>query len=248
MLKQLLMVLLAGAALVACEKKEEAADKPTESAEKTAEKGEKAAEKPAAKPAGHPIWGSYDLAAELKKLEGKWSVRSSISKDRDTWEIKGDKVTITKADGSTQLAKLIMGKPGEIAVKQDGTTSYYGYARNGDDVYIGLGRSGIKVGDTYYVRADRGLVVYDGKACKYHKEKMSFGKEQKEFEAPKDVKCELQTGGDKAVLHYQTPKFMKEGEFEDNQIPVVGEALINEQLMGHKVEAPTAAAPPPATP
>ncbi|MCA9538545.1 MAG: hypothetical protein KC620_06635 [Myxococcales bacterium] len=190
------------------------------------------------KPAGHAIWGTYDLAAELGKLAGKWKVKSSFGqKEPDTWQVEGDKVTITTAGGETKLGKLMMPMPGSLAVKEGDMTSYYGYARDGETLYIGLGTGGVKVGDSYFVGASRGVVAFDGTKCAYHAKKMGFGDGPVEFEAPVDVQCSVQAAADKGVLHYQVPRFMKEGEFDDKQIAIVGEALINDQLQSdHKVE------------
>lgn len=244
-------------ALTACNK-DEAADTaeapaaekaaenaPAEGAEKAVEKA--TAEKAAEKPAAHPIWPGVDLAAELKRLEGRWLVKTAFGRgEPDTWEISGDKVTITKADGKTELGKLSFEMPGRIGVKVGDMTSFYAYARDGDTTWIGLGTGGAKAGDAIYVAASRGLVKFDGKACGYLDKKMSFG-EAVEFKDPVEVKCEVQAGGDKAVFNYQVPRFMKEGEFDDKSVQIVGEALLNDQLMGgHEVKpatpAPTAEA------
>ncbi len=237
-------------ALTACSKDDAADTAETEQAaekapaEKAAEKAP--AEKAAEKPAGHPLWPGVDLAAELKGLEGRWLVKTAFGRgEPETWEVSGDKVTITKADGKTELGKLSFEMPGRIGVKVGDMTSFYAYARNGETTWIGLGTGGAKAGDSIYVAASRGLVKFDGKACSYHDKKMSFG-DKVEFKDPVEVKCDVQAGGDKAVFNYQVPRFMKEGEFDDKSVQIVGEALINDQLMGgHEVKpappTPTAA-------
>ncbi|MEZ4431646.1 MAG: hypothetical protein R3F65_04475 [bacterium] len=138
--------------------------------------------------------------------------------------------------------------PGQLGVKTGDMTSYYAFARDGDKLWIGLGDGGVKAGDRYYIGADRGLVVYDGTTCRYHGKKLGFGGPTA-FDAPVDVKCELQTAADQTVLHYQVPRFMKDGEFDDQQIRVVGAALLDDQLQSeHLVTAGAPAAPPPAAP
>lgn len=239
MTRMLVVFALLGLALGACSKPAETdAGEETAATEKAAEKApekaaEKAAEKAPEEPAGHPVWGAYDTAAELAKLDGKWLVKARFGqKEADTWEIAGGKVTITKAGGEAELGKLVMKKPGSIGVKSGDSTTYYAFARDGETVYLGLGDGGVKHGETYLVGDDWGVVVFDGKACKYHRQKMAFGDEALKFKDPVDVKCELQTGGDKTILHYQVLKFRKDDEFEDKQIHVKGNALVNDQLSG----------------
>lgn len=229
-------------AVAGCGKKDDA---PSTPAPATAEKAAPAEAKPAPKKA--TLWDGYDMDAELARLEGTWQVRTNAGgRAADTWVVTGDKVTMTRPDGTTALGKLVMPMPGQLGVKTGDMTSFYAYARDGDRLWIGLGDGGVKVGDRYYVGADRGVVVFDGTACRYHGKKLGFGGPV-EFEAPVDVKCELQSGGDQTVLHYQVPRFMKDGEFDDKQIKVVGTALMNDQLEGeHLVEKGTAPAEPPA--
>lgn len=220
----------------ACTKDEPPAEPPA--AEQAAEQPaaeQPPAEQPAAakpaEPAGHPVWGAYDTAAELARLDGTWQVRTQVGgRTAETWTVEGGLLTITKPDGTTEAAKLVMPMPGQLGVKSGNSTSYYAYARDGESMWIGLGDGGVKVGDRYLVAADRGLVTFDGTACAFHKKKMGFGGGATAFEAPVEVKCAVQTAGDATVLHYQTPRFMKDGEFEDHQIMVRGEALMNEQL------------------
>lgn len=240
--------LIAALALCGCNKDDKAAtgeaEKPA-AAEGAAKAPEKAAEKaPEVKPVGDPNWPGVDLAGELKRLEGKWQVKTGFGKaGADTWEVKGDSVTITKADGTVELGKLKFEMPGRVGVKVGDMTSYYAYARNGETTWIGLGTGGAKAGDTLYVAESRGLVKYDGKACSYLNRKMSFGGPI-EFDAPVEVKCEVQEGGGKAVFNYAVPRFMKEGEFDEKSVEIVGEALLNSQLQsGHEVKPAVAAEP-----
>lgn len=188
-----------------------------------------------AAPKGNPLWPGVDLAAEAKRLEGTWKIKTAFGGDADTWEVKGDKVTIKTAKGETKLGTLRFDMPGRIGVKEPNMTSYYSYSRNGDDLYVGLGRAGIKAGDRHIVSTSRGLVIFDGKACHYHEKKMNFGGGPVEFKDAKPVKCSLQAGGDKALLNYQVPRFMKDGEFDDKSIEVVGEALLDAQMKGNKI-------------
>lgn len=189
-----------------------------------------------AEPSAKSPFAGFDPAAELKALQGKWKVTERFGqKEPDTWTIEGDKVTKVGPKGEKK-GTLAVTKPGELAVKEGDMTSYLAYARNGSDIWIGLGTGGVKAGDTYYVGEDRGVVAFDGKTCKYHKQKMSFGGGPKTFEAPTDVKCSVATEGDKTILKYQAPDPFKKGELGEASIEVIGTALVNEQLGGsHKV-------------
>lgn len=231
-----------GLAAAGCGKKDETPSTPA-----TADKA--APGTPAAPTKKATPWDAYDLDAELARLEGTWQVRTSAGgRTADTWVINGDQVTITRPDGTTALGKLVMPMPGQLGVKTGDMTSYYAFARDGDTLWIGLGDGGVKVGDRYYIGADRGVVAFDGTTCRYHGKKLGFGGPA-EFEAPVDVKCALQTAGDQTVLHYQVPRFMKAGEFDDQQVRVVGTALMNEQLeREHRVTAGAPEAPPPVAP
>ena len=189
----------------------------------------------AAPKAGGDLWTGLDLTAEAKRLQGKWTVQTAHRGDADVWDVKGDKITITTGKGETKLGTLKLDMPGRIGIKEPNMTTYYSYTRNGDDLYIGLGRAGFKVGETYIVSTNRGLVRFDGKACTYHEKKMSFGDAPLAFKDPITVKCSVQAAADKALLNYQVPKFMKEGEFDDKSIAVIGDALLDDQMKGNQV-------------
>ncbi len=177
-------------------------------------------------------FAGFDPKAEIEALQGTWKVKdSAFAKDPSTWKVAGEQVTITKGD-EIKKGKLEVVYPGELAVVQEsggGTSrSYYAYARSGGDVYIGLGTAGVKRGDAYLV-GDDGVVVLKAKACKYFKKKMFGG-----FEDPTAVKCEVKQEGDKQVFSYQVPDKFKKGELTQKTVDVVGEALLNQQMQGHK--------------
>lgn len=174
------------------------------------------------------LYGNFDPAAELKALEGTWEVKDSLS-DKSTWEITGDKVKRTAGD-KVEEGTLEISYPGKLAfVQQKGggtEKSYYGYTRNGDDVYIGLGKAGVKQGDRYLLAVD-GLLVMKGAACKYYQRDM-FKNGFKEDGV--EVKCELKQEGDKQVLAYETPDRFKKGEMREGQVNILGEALLDDQM------------------
>ena len=193
----------------------------------------KPAEKTEAKAASGSMYGDFDAKAELDKLQGTWQVKDSLSK-KSTWEIKGDKLT-RKAGDKVEEGKLEIAYPGKVAFVEEkggGTQrSYYGYARNGDDVYIGLGKAGRKSGDHLVLAVD-GLLVKQGPACKYYKKKMFEGFEKTGL----DVKCGMKTEGEKQLFTYEVPDAFKKGEMTAGQVNVVGDALLDDQMMGNKAE------------
>lgn len=186
------------------------------------------------------LYGNFDPAAELKALEGTWEVKDSFS-EKSTWEITGDKVKRTAGD-KVEEGTLEISYPGKLAFvqKKGGGTekSYYGFTRNGDDVYIGLGKAGVKQGDSYLLAVD-GLLVMKGApegtaktaaACKYYERDMfKDGFKQDGVE----VKCELKQEGEKQVLAYQTPDRFKKGEMRDGQVNILGRALLDDQMAGN---------------
>ncbi|MBW2700378.1 MAG: hypothetical protein JRF33_06125 [Deltaproteobacteria bacterium] len=185
---------------------------------------------------GGGMFGAFDPAAELKALNGKWKVKdNAFGKEPSLWEISGAKVKVTRGDKIIE-GELEIKHPGQLALveKSAGGSSrtYYAYARSAADVYIGLGKAGVKVGDTYYVAADDGVVIKSKDKCQFLKKKMFGGFEGKAV----DVKCEIKEEGGKQLLSYETPKRFKEGEMNQGKVQVLGEALLNEQMMGHKAE------------
>ena len=115
--------------------------------------------------------------------------------------------------------------------------SYWGYARNGNELYIGLGQAGMKVGDQYMVDID-GMLVKAGETCKYY-ERDVFGNGYKKDGL--EVKCELKDEGDKKMLNYAVPDLYKKGEMKEGKVFVVGSALLDEQMLSNKVEKAPAA-------
>lgn len=222
MKKYLILVVLAALCAGNCDKKDEKGETTT---------GSTAESKSA--PATGSLYGSFDAKAELDKLQGTWQVKDSLSK-KATWEIKGDK--LTRQDGSNvREGKLEISHPGKLAFVEEkggGTQrSFYGFARNGEDVYIGLGKAGRKSGDHFVLAVD-GLLVKQGTACKYYKKKMFEGFDKTGLE----VKCGLKTEGDKQLFTYEIPDAFKKGAMVTGQVNVVGDALLDDQMMGNKAE------------
>jgi hypothetical protein len=226
MRKLLTLVILALFSLGACDKKES-------KDEAAPAEGAKAKPTITPKAGGGSMYGDFDAKAELSKLQGTWQVKDSLSA-KSTWEINGDKLT-RKAGDKVEEGKIEIKYPGKVAFVEEkggGTQrSYYGYARNGEDVYIGLGKAGRKSGD-HMVLAIDGLLVKQGPACKYYKKEMFGGFEKTGL----DVKCGLKAEGEKQLFTYEVPDEFKKGEMTAGQVQIVGDALLDDQMMGNKAE------------
>ena len=220
MRKLVLFTLMMIFALSACKKGEEAETDEGKTAETP-----KAAE-------SDPLYGDFNPAAELKALEGTWEVRDSLSA-KSTWEVSGDKIKRTSGD-KVEEGTLEVPYPGKVAfVQQKGggtEKSYYGFTRTGDEVYIGLGKAGVKKGERYMLAVD-GLLVMQGAACKYYERDMfkdGFKKDAIE------VKCEIKQEGDKQVLAYETPDRFKKGEMRSGTVNIKGDALLDDQMSSNQ--------------
>ncbi|MBW1870483.1 MAG: hypothetical protein JRJ19_00360, partial [Deltaproteobacteria bacterium] len=155
------------------------------------------------------LFSGFDAKAELEFLQGTWEVKETFS-GKASWTIKGDKL-IRKTGDKEEQGKIEIPYPGKVVFVQEkagGTQrTFYGYARSGDDAYIGLGKAGVKVGNRYMLAVD-GLLIKVDDTCKYHKKKMFEGFEKDGL----SVKCEIINDSDKKVLAYEVPDSFKKGE------------------------------------
>jgi hypothetical protein len=178
------------------------------------------------------LFTGFDPKAELAALQGTWQVKDdAFAKEPSVWKISADQLTITKGD-KTKQGSLEIEYPGELAFveKSGGGTSrsFYAYARDGAEVYIGLGTAGVKKGETYMV-SDDGVIVMQPGSCNYLKKKMFGG-----WEEPVRVECSMQNNGVREVFNYHIPDRFQKGELKSRTVEAVGEALLNDQMKGHK--------------
>lgn len=180
------------------------------------------------------MYAGFDKAADLKALQGTWSVKHQFGQPRAVWTIAGEKLTWKDEEG-TRETTIELEVPGRLGVKKEDATYNFDYAITPDGVYIGQGGGGRKVGDTWWITDMHGVLTYDGKACQWFAQRM--GDYRKPFEDPTPAQCSVADQDGAQVFSYQTPKFMKEGEFEDHTRFVVGDWMLSEQLRDdHKVE------------
>lgn len=190
------------------------------------DKGKKSAKSETVAPKKKGVFGDWNGAEELKQMQGTLKFR------RATWTVEGNKVTIT--DGAkTKEATLDLSIPCKLKVTEEmaggGTSSdIYGYARNGEDLYIGLGTTGMKVGDLYLIYKGGGVLVYDGTNANYYAEKR-FG--EKGFEEAVKVTASIE---DKTIT-FEIPDRYKKGELKQYKVEIVGTALLNDQAKGNLI-------------
>ncbi|MBN2493326.1 MAG: hypothetical protein JXR96_01940 [Deltaproteobacteria bacterium] len=219
----IVMMILLPASMPACKQEGEKADQPS-------------AAGPAQASAGDSRFAGFDPADEIKAMEGSWKVKdSAFAKEPAEWKIEGQKVTIKRGDKVKQ-GEIEIEYPGQLAFveKAGGGSSktYYAYARDGQDLYIGLGKAGSTNGERYTVAVDDGVVVFDGAKCSYYKKKMFGGLES----APAEIQCSVKDEGGQKQFHYAVPDRFKKGEMQQAFVHVIGKALLNDQMKGHKVE------------
>lgn len=176
------------------------------------------------------VLANWKPAEELKTIQGTLTVEGS------KWVVKGDKVTVTSRT-KTSEATLDLSNPFEVRVVKalagGGTSAdIYGFARNGDAIYIGSGTSGMKFGDLYMV-GKNGVVVYDGKTCNHYAEKR-FG--DKGFEKPVEIKGGVTKKDGKEYFNFELPDRFNKGAFKKYSLEVVGTAILDDQSKGNLVK------------
>lgn len=157
---------------------------------------------------------------ELKKIQGTMYVEGN------KWVVDGDKVSITRGS-KTKEGTLELTYPCQIRVLTPmggGANSIdkYGYARNGEDIYIGFGTMGMKFGDKY-IAGKRGAILFDGKECQYFARQLGM----KRLDSPVDVKGGLTEKEGKTYFEFEIPDRFTKGEFDSFSLEVVGTALLD---------------------
>jgi hypothetical protein len=164
----------------------------------------------------------FDLATTAKKLQGTWVFKGNMDKPT-VWSIAGDKVTTTTGGAAAdEVAALTIVAPCEAKAtitKGSGSESMtFGFAIDGDTVYMGLGASGVKQGDVIAVCMDSDVYVLKAGKCQKGTEDM-FHEGTWKWEPAPDCKLEGTT-------------FSANG----TTLELIGNALVSDQMKGNKAE------------
>lgn len=189
---------------------------PTESADAAAAKPDTPA--PTADKGGDNPFG-VDLAPIASKLEGTWVVGGSSLGQKAAWKVEGNKVTVFEG-GKEKSAELVIVAPCRLKVVEKsggGTTSTStNFAFDGDKLWLGLGSSGVKMGDKVFACVSSDVYVLSGDKCQKWKLAMFDKWEQSEAECAIGDDGKLTAGG--------------------TTLEPAGEAFLNQQMKGNEAK------------
>jgi len=194
-----------------------------------------------APPTGGAPWGTFDPSGLVEALQGESTIHISAmglvdyEGPRPMMEdmslvVDGDRARLTAARGEVVEGTLSAISPCEVKLTlPSGMATSWNLARDGDQLWLGLGGAGVRLGEGWLVCEERGVILYDGSSCTWHQEGFRPGG----FDAPTPVECSLEEG----ILSYQVPKFMRDGEHDARSMKIHGKALLSEQMESdHAVE------------
>lgn len=183
----------------------------------------------------HPIWGAWTPDDDLEALQGEWNVSGSPGPD-EHWKIDGDTVVVESDGESPKEGTIELPHPGvvQFVVESNGgsMTTTYSFAREGDDLYLGLGHSGVVLSDRYVFRRANHLLVYRDGECTYHDEDRFDGFD----EEGQTIDCELVDDEETKRLVYTDPD--GQSYTRDQRIEVGDEAITDGQLRGSRLQTP----------
>jgi hypothetical protein len=233
--------LLIALALVvsACEREEETVDERDEVEEEVDEQQEEVVQEEEVDL--HPIWGDWDPADDLEAVQGEWvTVWGPDEEVQTRWSIDGDQAVHHRSadDEEPQEGTLSFDHPGAmtLTVEIDGGTTgtVSSYAREGDDIYVGLGMGGVVLDDRMVLRHGRNLLVYhDDGRCLSHSPQMFDGFDEEGVEA----ECEIVEEDDQRYLTFVDPE-RDSAITIDQRIEIGDESLTDIQLRGSKLHPP----------
>ncbi len=154
----------------ACKKDEPAASKTDEDKPAAAEKSEGAADEPAERPkpeGAAPSFDGFDMDALAKRWNGSWVVNLS-NKRREAWRIDGGDITIWNGE-TERKARFRLDSPCDIMVfvrrgRYD-TGTGHNFAFKGDDLFVGVGHSAVRKGETIVACITGGTHIYKDGEC-----------------------------------------------------------------------------------
>ncbi len=219
----------------ACDSDEETTVEAEESSEAVEEEEEEVVEEEVEL---HPIWGAWDPADDLEAVQGEWvTVWGPDDEVQTRWKIDGDQAVHhrTSNDEEPQEGTISFEYPGamQLTVEIEGgsTGTISSYAREGDDIYVGLGMGGVVLEDRMVLRSGRDLLVYhDDGRCLLHSPSMFDGFDEEGVEAD----CEIVEENDQQYFTFTNPETDREITI-DQRIQIGEESLTDIQLRGSKL-------------
>jgi hypothetical protein len=112
--------------------------------------------------------------AELRRIRGRWQgawvIRSGPIGKLEAWSVEGDQVTISDGSRSERYRLEVVApcKAGLVSETALGaTTNYFSFAFDGEQLYAGASRAGIRQGDSIVACSLSGLVTWTEKRCSH---------------------------------------------------------------------------------
>lgn len=161
-------------------------------------------------------WKGFDKAAMAAKFEGTWLVGGNRP---SVWQVKGDLITITKAQGEEPLEFVLVSPCSlKIVTKSEGgsssTTSKFTW--QGETLFLGLGQGGAHLENgTLVACVSADTYTFDGTSCTKWKEDMfkpgTF--------TPSPAECSVTDGTPKTFsVGSSTLEFGESGALYDTQM------------------------------
>lgn len=106
----------------------------------------------------------FDATVVAHALQGTWVFEGNMNRPT-VWSVEGTKVTQVTADGETLAGDLVFRDPCTVSLELPDGGDTYVYAFLGGALHLGLGSSGVVVGETLYACPYPSLVRKSGDTC-----------------------------------------------------------------------------------
>ncbi|MFV8754248.1 hypothetical protein ACNOYE_27200 [Nannocystaceae bacterium ST9] len=139
-------------------------DKPKPSGERT---HEPVPETPKDAPSGP--FAKFDFASAADRWQGDWVVAGASAERKLAWHVAGDRVTQAGQDGQEANFRFAVYSPCQVGYTDDeaGETTFANFAFAEGRLHVGLGATGVALGETTLVVCDGDGQVYvlEGAQC-----------------------------------------------------------------------------------